>query len=69
MKLSARNVFEGKIVEITRGAVAGKVKIDIGGGHHITSTITVEAIDDLNLSEGKTVTAIVKSSDIILGVD
>ena len=69
MKLSARNVVEGKIVEITRGAVAGKVKIDIGGGHHITSTITVEAIDDLNLSEGKTVTAIVKSSDIILGVD
>jgi molybdopterin-binding protein len=69
MKLSARNVFEGKIVEITRGAVAGKVKIDIGGGHHITSTITVEAIDDLDLSEGKTVTAIVKSSDIILGVD
>ena len=45
------------------------MKIDIGGGHHITSTFTVEAIDDLNLSEGKTVTAIVKSSDIILGVD
>ncbi|VVT24249.1 TOBE domain-containing protein [Rhizobium sp. EC-SD404] len=69
MKLSARNVFEGKIVEITRGAVAGKVKIDIGGGHFVTSTVTVEAIDDLNLSEGKTVTAIVKSSDIILGVE
>jgi molybdopterin-binding protein len=67
MKLSARNVVAGKIVEITRGPTSAKVKIDVGGGLVITSSITTEAADDLALAVGDSVSAIVKSSDVLIG--
>ena len=44
MKLSARNQFKGKIVDIEEGAVNGIVKIDIGGGNIVSSTISMNAI-------------------------
>lgn len=68
MKLSARNVLKGKIVAIKKGAVAAQVEVDIGGGNVITSTITVDSVDELKLKEGSEVTAIIKSSEVILGV-
>jgi molybdopterin-binding protein len=67
MKISARNQISGTIVAITPGAVNGTVKIDIGGGNVITSSITEEAIADLALAEGDTVTVIVKASDVLIG--
>ena len=45
MKLSARNIIKGKVVEITNGTTTAHVKIDIGGGQIITSAITNEAVD------------------------
>ena len=68
MKLSARNVLKGRIVAIKKGAVAAQVEVDIGGGNVITSTITVDSVDELKLKEGSEVTAIIKSSEVILGV-
>lgn len=68
MKLSARNILPGKVVEIKKGAVAAQVKIDIGGGTIITSTVTVDAVNDLNLAVGSDVSAIIKASEVILGV-
>jgi molybdopterin-binding protein len=56
-------------VEITEGAVAALVKIDVGGGNHVTSTVTVEAIRELGLRKGQAVHAVIKASDIILAVD
>ena len=50
MKLSARNKFIGKVVDVTRGAVNGIVKIELSNGQHLTSSITLEAIDDLDIS-------------------
>ena len=67
MKLSARNILRGKVTQITKGAVAAEVQVDIGGGNKITSTITVDAVDDLGLSEGKDVSVIIKASEVILG--
>lgn len=67
MKLSARNQIAGKIVAIAPGAVNGTVKVDIGGGNIVTSSITEEAIADLALAIGDTVTVIVKSSDVLIG--
>jgi molybdopterin-binding protein len=69
MKLSARNILKGTVVEITEGAVAALVKIDVGGGNHVTSTVTVEAIRELGLRKGQAVHAVIKASDIILAVD
>lgn len=66
MKLSARNALKGKIVDISKGQVVAKVKIDIGG-QFITSLVSVEAIDDLALKIGDEVSAIIKSSEVIIG--
>jgi molybdopterin-binding protein len=66
MKLSARNQLTGKIVEVTKGQTTAHVRVDIGG-KIITSSITNEAIDDLALAVGDAVTAIIKSSDVIIG--
>ncbi|MEA4838734.1 MAG: TOBE domain-containing protein [Rhodospirillaceae bacterium] len=67
MKLSARNNLPGKIVDITRGPTSAKVKVDIGNGVVVTSSITTEAADDLGLKVGDSVSAIVKASDVIIG--
>jgi molybdopterin-binding protein len=67
MKLSARNVLEGKVVEVTKGQTTAHVKIDIGGGRIITSSITNEAVDDLALKVGDTASAIIKASDVLIG--
>jgi molybdopterin-binding protein len=67
MKISARNQLSGTITAITPGAVNGQIKVDIGGGNIITSSITEEAIGDLGLKLGDAVTVIVKASDVLIG--
>ena len=52
MKLSARNQFKGKVVDIQEGAVSGIVKIDIGGGNIMSATISINAIRELGLAVG-----------------
>lgn len=69
MKLSARNVLTGTVKEIKKGAVAAQVVIDIGGGNTVTSTITVDSVQELGLETGKQVKAIIKSSEVILGIE
>lgn len=69
MKLSARNALKGKVVDVKKGAVAAQVRVDIGGGNIVTSTVTVDAVEDLGIAVGKNVVAIIKSSEVILGVD
>jgi molybdopterin-binding protein len=66
MKISARNVLAGKVTKLTKGTTTAHVVIDIGGGKHITSSITNEAVDDLDLKVGKEVSAIIKSSDVLV---
>lgn len=67
MKLSARNVIPGTVTAVIRGQTTAHVKIDIGNGVTITSAITVEAVDDLALKPGDKVSAVIKSSDIMVG--
>ena len=69
MKLSARNVLKGKVTSITTGVVAAEVQVDIGGGNTITSTITVNSVERLGLKVGRDVTAVIKASEVILGVE
>ena len=52
MKLSARNMIKGKVVEVKKGAVAAQVRVDIGGGNVLTSMITVDAVADLGIKQG-----------------
>ncbi|EJL30940.1 molybdopterin-binding protein [Novosphingobium sp. AP12] len=67
MKISARNQLFGTVSSITPGAVNGQIKVDVGGGNVITSSITEEAIAELGLAVGDTVTVIVKASDVLIG--
>ena len=69
MKLSARNILHGTVMSITKGAVAAQVKVDIGGGNIITSTVTVDAVEDLGIAEGSPINVIIKSSEVILGTE
>jgi molybdopterin-binding protein len=68
MKISARNVLKGRIVEVTKGATTAHVKIDIGGAV-VTSSITNAAVDVLKLAVGNDAYAIVKASDVMIGTD
>ena len=67
MKLSARNRIDGKVTGITRGEATANVAVD-AGGVRLVASITVEAADELGLTEGSSVTAIIKASDVILAV-
>ncbi len=69
MNLSARNSLTGTVSAIKKGAVAAQVKIDLGSGNSITSTVTVDAVEEPGLEVGKPVTAIIKASEVILGVE
>ena len=66
-KLSARNQIKGKIVAVEKGVTTAHVRIDIGGGVKITSSITNEAVDDLGLKVGDEAWAVVKASDVMIG--
>ena len=67
MKLSARNLLPGKIIAINKGATTAHVKVELASGLTITSSITNEAVDDLALKIGDSVSAVIKSSDIMIG--
>lgn len=66
MKLSARNQLKGKIVGVTKGQTTAHVRIDLGNGMIITSSITNEAVDDLQLAIGEEAIAIIKASDVMI---
>jgi molybdopterin-binding protein len=69
MKLSARNVLAGKVKKVVHGAVNSEVVIELKGGAEITSIISKRSAQNLRLAKGKKVYAIVKASNVILGVD
>ncbi len=68
MKLSARNKFKGKIVEVTKGTTTAHVLIDVGG-QIVTSAITNEAVDELKLAKGQDAYAVIKASDVMVAID
>ena len=66
MKLSARNQIKGTVVSVVRGQTTGHVRIDVGQGIVITSSITNEAIDELDLKPGDAAIAVIKASDVMV---
>jgi molybdopterin-binding protein len=66
VKLSARNQIRGKIVGVQKGQTTAHVRIDIGNGVVITSSITNEAVDDLKLAVGEEAIAVIKASDVMV---
>jgi molybdopterin-binding protein len=69
IKLSARNRIKGKIVEVKKGATTAHVRINVGAGQIVTSAITNEAVNELGLAPGMDAYAVIKASDVMIGVD
>ena len=69
MRISARNQIKGTVVEVKKGATTSHVRVDIGGGHIMTSSITNEAVDELKLKKGQSAYAVVKASDVMIAID
>ena len=67
--LSARNQLAGTVVKVTNGAVNGHVAIQLPDGNTVSGSITNAAIEDLGLAEGKPALAVIKSTDVIVGVE
>ena len=68
MKISARNILNGKIVEIAKGATTSHVRLDVAGTT-VTAAITNEAVDELGLAVGQEAYAVVKASDVMVAID
>jgi molybdopterin-binding protein len=68
MKLSARNRLKGKVVEIRKGQTTAHVRIDVNGTV-VTAAITNDAVDELGLRVGQEAYAVVKASDVMIGVE
>lgn len=65
MKISARNQLQGTVQSITRGEAIANVVLQVAG-QRLVASITVEAVEDLGLSEGSQVTAVIKASDVMI---
>lgn len=66
MKLSTRNIIKGKVKQVQEGMAIANVKVDIGGGNTLTSTITVEAVKELGIKVGDEVSVLIKASSVML---
>ena len=69
MKLSARNILKGKVVQIVKGAINSEVILELPGGVRIVSIITKISVDGLGLKEGKEAYAVIKASNVMIAVD
>jgi molybdopterin-binding protein len=69
MKISARNILKGKVVKIVHGAVNSEVIIELPGGTLLVSIITNSSVENLDLAEGKEAYAIIKASNVMVGID
>lgn len=67
--MSARNMINGTVENIVEGTVMANIKIKIETPEVITAVITKEAVEDLKLKKGEKVTAIVKSTEIMVAKD
>ena len=69
MRISARNQIKGTVVEVKKGATTSHIRVDIGNGQIVTSSITNEAVDELGIKAKGHLTVVVKASDVMIAVD
>jgi molybdopterin-binding protein len=69
MRISARNQIKGTVIDVKKGATTSHVRVDIGNGQIVTSSITNESVDELGIKAKDKVTVVVKASDVMIAVD
>jgi molybdopterin-binding protein len=68
LQISARNKLPGKVTNVNAGEAIANVELDVGG-MRVVASVTVEAVRELGIEPGKDVTAVIKASDVMLGVE
>jgi molybdate transport system regulatory protein len=66
MEVSARNQFTGQVKQVKLGNIMAEVVVDIGGGHEVVAAITRGSVERLNLTQGSTVTVLIKATEVLL---
>jgi len=69
MKISARNVLKGKVIDIINGAVNSEITIKLAGGEEIVSIVTKKSVQSMELFEGEEVYAVIKASNVMVAID
>ena len=69
MRISARNQIKGTVIEVTKGATTSHVRVDIGNGQVVTSSITNEAVDELGIKAKGQVIVVIKALDVMIAVN
>jgi molybdate transport system regulatory protein len=69
MKISARNQLSGTVRKVTEGAVMTEVVVTLDGGQEVVAAITADSGRRLGLAEGTKVVALIKSTEVMIGVD
>ncbi len=67
MKLSARNQLAGTVVAINKGEAIANVELNVAG-QRLVASITVEAVEELGLEAGTEIVAVIKASDVMIGI-
>ena len=68
MKLSARNQLKGTILKVEEGLITSKVTLDLGNGNIVSAIISIDAIADLDLKVVDIAIAVIKSTEVIIGI-
>jgi len=69
LKLSARNALKGKVKKVTAGVVNTEVVVELPGGDEVVSMISKESAEKLGLKPGKEVYAVIKATNVMIGID
>jgi molybdopterin-binding protein len=69
MKISARNVWKGKVKSVIEGLVNDEVVVELPGGHEVVAVVTKTSAQNLGLGKGKDVFAVIKASNVMLAVE
>jgi molybdopterin-binding protein len=69
VKLSARNVLKGTVKSVTHGAVNSEVVVELKGGQEVVSVITKRSAEDLGITKGSDVYAVIKATSVMIATD
>jgi len=69
MKISARNVLKGRVKGVKHGAVNSEITVELSGGVQVVAVITKKSAQDLGLSKGRKVYAVIKATNVMIAID
>ena len=69
MQISAHNQLKGTIKTVKQDGIMAEIVVELPGGQEVVSVITLGSAQELNLQAGDAVTAIIKSTEVMIGKD